>query len=72
LNCLGRRGPFAISDISAYGIDEVLELDLDPNLRHYAGAFEAPEALDLSGPLSRMGFQDPVYVIQAKTLALII
>jgi len=33
---------------------------------HYAGAFEAPEALDLSGPLSRMGFQDPVYVIQAK------
>ena len=47
-----------------------LELDLDLNLRHYAGPFEAPEALDLSGPLSRLGFQDPVYVIRAKTLAL--
>ena len=33
---------------------------------HYANSFEAPEALDLSGPLSRLGFQDPVYVIRAK------
>ena len=38
--------------------------------RHYANSFEAPEALDLSGPLSRLGFQDPVYVIRAKSLQL--
>lgn len=34
--------------------------------RHYAGCFEAPEALDLTGPLGRLGFQDPVYVIRAR------
>eukprot|EP00439_Symbiodinium_sp_Y106_P082559 s117_g22.t1 len=28
---------------------------------HYAGSFEEPEALDLSSPLCRLGFQDPVY-----------
>ncbi|CAJ1414103.1 unnamed protein product [Effrenium voratum] len=33
---------------------------------HYAGCFDAPEALDLGGPLSRLGFADPVYVIRAK------
>ncbi|CAK9026584.1 unnamed protein product [Durusdinium trenchii] len=35
---------------------------------HYSSVFERPEALDLSGPLCRLGFQDPVYVIQAKLL----
>eukprot|EP00931_Biecheleriopsis_adriatica_P120858 TRINITY_DN95958_c0_g1_i1.p1 TRINITY_DN95958_c0_g1~~TRINITY_DN95958_c0_g1_i1.p1 ORF type:complete len:314 (-),score=53.71 TRINITY_DN95958_c0_g1_i1:63-1004(-) len=33
---------------------------------HYTGAFDAPRALDLSSPLSRVGFADPVYVIQAR------
>lgn len=48
----------------------MLEPGASWNVRHYANAFEAPEALDLSGPLSRLGFQDPVYVIRAKSLQL--
>lgn len=33
---------------------------------HYTGAFEPPVALDLGGPLARLGMDDPVFVIQAK------
>jgi len=36
---------------------------------HYAGAFEAPEGVDLSPPLARIAFADPVFVIQAKKKA---
>jgi len=36
---------------------------------HYAGGFEPPEAVDLSPPMSKMGFADPVLVITAKKKA---
>ena len=64
--------PFQIFQLIYLGLVVDQSQKLTSNLRHYAGAFDAPEALDLSGPLSRMGFQDPVYVIRAKTLALIV
>lgn len=36
---------------------------------HYAGDFEPVEARDLSPPLARVGFADPVFVIQARKKA---
>ncbi|CAK0875302.1 unnamed protein product, partial [Prorocentrum cordatum] len=36
------------------------------NYIHYAGGFGPPEALDLGGPLARLGMDDPVFVIQAR------
>jgi len=33
---------------------------------HYTGEFEAPEAVDLSSPMAKVGFADPVYIIQAR------
>eukprot|EP00971_Amphidinium_carterae_P139237 2759089-Amphidinium_carterae.1 len=35
---------------------------------HYTGQFERPEALDLTPPLGRLGFCDPVYVVIGKRL----
>lgn len=36
---------------------------------HYTGSFEPPEAKDLSPPQARIGFADPVFVIQARKKA---
>jgi len=33
---------------------------------HFSGAFEPPEARDISAPLGRVGLGDPMYVIQAR------